>query len=111
MDAIRKSIPHLRDDCCHTELIQAGLFATKSGIIRNVEERIAGFLASSENQPIGRFSDQLFLRKCVWPAVREHAVTHDSVYTYGIDVRNIPSEVSGASGVRNHFIGANYANH
>ena len=101
----------IRDDCCHTELIHAGLFAAQSGIVRDMEDKIAGFIASPENQPIGRFSDQLFLRKCVWPIVRECAVTHDSVYGYGTDVRGIRSDVPGDTGVRNYFIGANFANY
>jgi tetratricopeptide (TPR) repeat protein len=107
----RKPFHIIRDDCCHTELIHAGLFGAKSGIVNNVEQRIAGFIASEENWPIGRYSDQLFLRKCVWPMVREHAVTHDSVYGYGTDVREIPPRAPSTSEDCNYFIGANYANY
>ena len=101
----------IRDDCCHTELIHAGIFAARSGIIGDIEERIASFVASEENRPIGRYSDQLFLRKCVWPMVRERSVTHDTVYRYGTDVRGIPSDLLQGSADRNYFIGANYANY
>jgi len=107
--ASQKPFHIIRDDCCHTELIQAGLFAAKSGILNKIEERIANFVASDTNLPIGRFSDQVFLRKCVWPVVRDHALTHDSVYSYGSEVRDIPAAVAGTPGVRNHFIGATFA--
>jgi hypothetical protein len=102
----------IRDYCCHTELIHAGMFAARSGIVDHVEERIAAYIATAGgNQPIDRTSDQLFLGKCVWPMVRERALTHDSVYGYGTDVRVIPSEVADEAGPRNAFIGANYANY
>lgn len=107
----KKPFHIIRDDCCHTELILAGLFGARSGILGDIEEKIAAFIASDANRPIGRFSDQIFLRTCVWPTIREHAVTHDSVYGYGADVRAIPSDVSESSGFRNHFIGSNYANY
>ena len=105
----KKPFHIIRDDCCHTELIQAGIFAARSGVVRDIEESIASFVAAEENQPVGRFADQLFLRKCVWPVVREHAVTHDTVYGYGTDVRDVPSALPGRPGIRNAFIGANYA--
>jgi hypothetical protein len=101
----------IRDDGCHTELIHAGLFGARSGIVDRVEDRIATFIATERNEGNDRFSDQLFLRKCVWPMVREHALTHDSIYGYGADVRAIPSDVPDAPGLRNAFIGANYANY
>lgn len=102
----------IRDDCCHTELVLAGLFAARSGVVRDVRARIAGFLASLGGQPPGRYADQLFLRSWVWPAVRGGIVTHDTVYGFGDDVRVVPSEVgAGGLSVRNAFMGANHANY
>ena len=102
----------IRDDCCHTELILAGLFAARSGVVRDVGARIAGFLASLGGQPPGRYADQLFLRTWVWPAVRGGIVTHDTVYGFGDDVRDVPAEVGrGSLSIRNAFMGANHANY
>ena len=101
----------IRDHCGHTELIHAGLFAARAGVVDQVEERIATYIATAGNLGFDRTSDQLFLGKCVWPVVREHALTHDSVYGYGADVRPIPSDIADRPGPRNSFIGANYANY
>ena len=101
----------IRDDCCHTELIHAGLFAARSGIVSQLEQRIASFLSLPQSQPIGRYSDQLFLRTCIWPIVRDHAVTHDRIYGYGTDVRATPPEICAAPGVHNVFMGANHASY
>jgi hypothetical protein len=37
----------IRDDCCHTELILAGLFGIRSGVLRNVAARMACFLQTT----------------------------------------------------------------
>lgn len=102
----------IRDDCCHTELILAGLFAARSGVVRDVAGRIAGFIKSLGGQPPGRYADQLFLRTWVWPAVRGGIVTHDTVYGFGDDVRDVPADVGrGSLSIRNAFMGANHANY
>jgi hypothetical protein len=99
----------IRDDCCHTELILAGLFAARAGVLGRIEEHLARFINSSGDRGVGRYSDQLFLRQCIWPLVREHTVTHDRIYGYGTDVRQIPAEIPNVSGLRNTFMGAAYA--
>ena len=101
----------IRDDCCHTELILAGLFAARAGVLGRIEEHLARFINAAGDRGAGRYSDQLFLRECIWPLVREHTVTHDRIYGYGTDVRQIPAEIPNASGLRNTFMGAAYANY
>ena len=102
----------IRDDCCHTELILAGLFAARSGVVRDVAGRIGAFLASLGGQSPERYADQLFLRTWVWPAVRGGILTHDTVYGFGDDVRGVPDGVGkGVSAIRNAFMGANHANY
>ena len=99
----------IRDDCCHTELILAGLFAARTGVLGSVADRLAGFVNSVADRGAGRYSDQLFLRQCIWPLIRDHAVTHDRIYGYGTDVCSVPVELPGATGLRNKFMGAGYA--
>jgi acetolactate synthase regulatory subunit len=99
----------IRDDCCHTELILAGLFAARAGVLGRIEDRLAEFVRSTQDQGAGRYSDQLFLRQCVWPLVKDHAVTHDRIYGYGTDVRGVPTELPQATGPQNAFMGAGYA--
>ena len=101
----------IRDDCCHTELILAGLFAARAGVLGRIEEHLARFINAAGDRGAGRYSDQLFLRQCIWPLVREHTVTHDRIYGYGTDVRSVPGEIPTASGLRNTFMGAAYATH
>lgn len=99
----------IRDDCCHTELILAGLFAARAGVLGSVEEQLAGFIQAAGDRGAGRYSDQLFLRECIWPLVRDHAVTHDRIYGYGTEVKAVPTELPNATGLRNSFMGAGYS--
>lgn len=101
----------IRDDCCHTELILAGLFAARAGVLGRIEEHLARFINAAGDRGTGRYSDQLFLRERIWPLVRDHAVTHDRIYSYGTDVRDVPPDIPNASGLRNTFMGAAYANY
>jgi len=101
----------IRDDCCHTELILAGLFGARAGVLGSIAEQLAGFIHSAGDRGAGRYSDQLFLRECIWPLVRDHAVTHDRIYGYGTDVRRVPTELPDAVGLRNSFMGAGYASY
>ena len=79
----------IRDDCCHTELMLAGLIGIQSGVLRDVAGQIAQFLKTSGEAGWKRFADQLFLRECVWPLARQHALTHDTVYGYGTHVHQV----------------------
>lgn len=99
----------VRDDCCHTELILAGLFGIRSGVLRNIEHRIERYLQTRGAAARERYTDQLFLRHCVWPAVREHALTHDRIYGYGTQVRALTHPEQAGQEPRNTFIGANHA--
>lgn len=106
-----KSFHVIRDDCCHTELILAGLFGARSGVVSDVVGRIRAFLAGAGVHPADRYADQLFLRTWVWPAVRGSVLTHDTVYRYGDDVREVPRDIDDGGGTRNAFMGANHANY
>ena len=99
----------IRDDCCHTELILAGLFGIRSGVLRDMGQRIARYLQAAGPAARERYADQLFLRHAVWPSVREHALTHDRVYNYGTHVQPLVHAPAAGQGPRNAFIGANHA--
>jgi tetratricopeptide (TPR) repeat protein len=98
----------IRDDCCHTELILAGLFGIRAGTVREIEARIANFLQKSGAAGWARFGDQLFLRSSVWPWVRAHTLTHDSVYGFGAQLHPVAYVAQANEGPRNAFIGANH---
>lgn len=99
----------IRDDCCHTELILAGLLGIRAGVLRDMPARIANYLQSADNTVVRRFADQLFLRHTLWPALRDHSLTHDTVYGYGTQVQTMAFEHAPHHGPRNSFIGANHA--
>lgn len=99
----------LRDDCCHTELILAGLCGIRSGVVRGIRQRIGHFLSQSGEAGWKRFGDQLFLRHTLWPLVREHTLTHDPIYGYGHQVRAVGYQDHAQQGPRNTFMGANHA--
>jgi tetratricopeptide (TPR) repeat protein len=105
-----KHIFHIiRDDCCHTELILAGLFGIRSGVIRNVRSQIEEFIQSNGAAAWQRYADQLFLRHHIWPTVRKHTLTHDTIYCYGEHVKPLTYPPKPDDGPRNTFIGANHA--
>lgn len=99
----------IRDDCCHTELILAGLWGIRSGVLRGIRQRIDDFLTRAGHEGWKRYGDQLFLRHTLWPALREDALTHDTVYGYGLQVHAVDYREHPQQGPRNTFIGANHA--
>ena len=64
----------MRDWGSHTELILAGLWGATSGSITNVSAKITDFLANYHRST--HFADQFFLRECVWPIAKNHALHH-----------------------------------
>jgi hypothetical protein len=99
----------IRDDCCHTELILAGLLGIRAGVLRGMKMRIERFLHASGPAGWKRYADQLFLRHVIWPAVRNHTWTHDQVYGYGEQVHALKLLEQEIKGPSNAFIGANHA--
>lgn len=102
----------IRDSCSHTELILAGLFGIKAGIVRNISDRLMAFMKSADVDISHRYSDQLFLRNCIWPIIKDLALTHDNLYKFGDHVVNAP-EIDSVKELNNHSIndhmGANYS--
>lgn len=68
----------MRDFPSHTEVLLAGLWGGVQGALPPLEELRARF--RPKTAPTRTF-DQVFLRECVWPVVRQSVLVHDSVYT------------------------------
>ena len=68
----------MRDFPSHTEVVLAGMWGGVSGVLPAVEEIRNAFRPTTA--PTRTF-DQLLLRECVWPVVRQSVLIHDSVYT------------------------------
>jgi len=99
----------IRDDCCHTELILAGLFGIRSGVVGNIQSHIDQFVQLHGSAAWDRYADQLFLRNFIWPLVRQHTLTHDQIYSYGEHVQPMKYVPTQQTQPLNNFIGANYA--
>lgn len=99
----------IRDDCCHTELILAGLLGIRAGVVRDMAARMEAFAHTAGAAAGNRYGDQLFLRNVVWPQVRAHSLTHDRIYAYGPQVQPVAYTAIANEGPRNIFTGANYA--
>lgn len=99
----------IRDDCCHTELILAGLFGIRSGVVGNIQTLIDRFLQQSGSAAWERYADQLFLRNFIWPLVRQHTLTHDQIYSYGEHVHPLKFVSTAPTQPFNSFMGANHA--
>jgi hypothetical protein len=83
---IQSALPcHIvRDYCSHSELILAGLFGVRGGVLANIENTMRHWLSLSG--PPVRWTDQYFLRACIWPLARDAALTHDPWFAYGSHV-------------------------
>ena len=99
----------IRDDCCHTELILAGLFGIRAGAMRDIRSRIDAYVGAQGQASWSRFADQLFLRTHIWPHVRENALTHDRIYGYGQRLQAMSYHPHASQGPMSSFIGANHA--
>ncbi|HET7879940.1 MAG TPA: tetratricopeptide repeat protein [Acetobacteraceae bacterium] len=93
----------IRDYFSHCELMLAGLFGVRGGVLDRVEDTMRNWLAGVDRT--SRWSDQHFLRACIWPLARDAALTHDSWFAYGSRVVPGTQIVTDA---RDH-VGANHS--
>lgn len=77
----------LRDFPSHTEVILAGMWGGAVGALPSVKGLRDAF---QPNTAPTRTFDQVFLRECVWPIVRQSVLIHDSVYTGCLGSRDFP---------------------
>ncbi len=70
----------IRDEVLHCEVMLAGLWGGKAGLLPDLPERVARWQAANPHRMNARVEDQRFLRFEVWPLARGCALIHDSVY-------------------------------
>jgi hypothetical protein len=69
----------MRDWITHTELILAGMWGGVGGALCGIEQ---GFRRYVHERFWSRTIDQQFLRECVWPAIRQSVLVHDSQFDF-----------------------------
>ncbi len=75
----------MRDSLAHLELILAGMWGGIAGVLPDM----AVMADAKIDDYGGRWADQIFLRREIWPRIRNIALTHDSHYRIG-DSRPFP---------------------
>ncbi len=73
----------MRDHPTHCELILAGMWGAVRGGLGPMRDRIIAYAAGEEPLLNDVEMDQRFLRRVVWPMVRDVALTHDDWFSFG----------------------------
>jgi len=68
----------MRDSYSHAELILAGMWGGKVGVLPNIIKMLECF----ENDRAEKWIDQSFLGTMIWPMIKDHALGHDDYYHY-----------------------------
>jgi len=72
---------HMRDYFSHTELLLAGMWAgCHNPNLPGIRELIAQYLKEEEAHQ--RFADQYFLRRSLWPTIRQSLLSHDALFGF-----------------------------
>ncbi|MBD9628746.1 tetratricopeptide repeat protein [Pseudomonas sp. PDM19] len=72
---------HMRDYFSHTELLLAGMWAgCHNPNLPGIRELIAQYL--KEEKAHQRFADQYFLRRSLWPTIRQSLLSHDDLFGF-----------------------------
>lgn len=72
---------HMRDYFSHTELLLAGMWAgCYNPNLPDIRELIADYLEKEEAHQ--RFADQYFLRRSLWPTIRQSLLSHDDLFGF-----------------------------
>ncbi|WP_440465532.1 tetratricopeptide repeat protein [Pseudomonas sp. YH-1] len=72
---------HMRDYFSHTELLLAGMWAgCHNPNMPGIRELIAQYL--KEEAAHQRFADQYFLRRSLWPTIRQSLLSHDDLFGF-----------------------------
>ena len=80
----------IRDWHSHSELILAGLFGLRGGLITGMADLMHAYMARRGATKAGKWTDQYFLREVIWPRVRDIALTHDRCFDFGVHVEPSP---------------------
>ena len=68
----------MRDHIYHMEVMLAGMWGGISRVLPNVRDLVH----FAHGYQANKWNDQEFLRDIVWPMVRNHTLSHDSVYRF-----------------------------
>jgi hypothetical protein len=74
----------MRDWWTHSDPIMAGMWGGRGGVLPQLEPMLAGYQSAMMETPNW---DQWFLRDCLWPTIRHHAMVHDRLFG---DERTLP---------------------
>lgn len=72
-----KNFHVMRDHIYHMELMLAGMWGGKAGVLPKLRERLLTDRRYFDN----RFADQAFLMNEIWPLIRGDVLSHDSYYS------------------------------
>jgi hypothetical protein len=70
----------MRDWWTHSDPIMAGMWGGRGGMLPRLEAMLAGYQPAMMETPNW---DQWFLRDCLWPTIRHHAMVHDRLFGDG----------------------------
>ncbi|MCP1772036.1 tetratricopeptide (TPR) repeat protein [Neisseria perflava] len=79
----------MRDWYTETNLIMAGMWGVRHGLLSGIRAWIKQFVAAGNLHPT--HADQYFLERYVWPRIKKYALHHDSVL--GLPDTQWPSEL------------------
>ena len=68
----------IRDWYSHTDLILAGLWGARSGLLPNIYELILSYINNNKIHPT--HADQMFLAEVIWPKIYRYCKHHSSVF-------------------------------
>jgi len=71
---------HMRDYFTHTDLMLAGLWGGCNGVFKDVRTLMHQFITGYKGAE--RFTDQQFLKKVLWPTVRNSILNHDEIFNF-----------------------------
>jgi hypothetical protein len=93
----------MRDYYSHTELLLAGLLGGCAGVFDELRSNMRTYALEHTHEQ--RVVDQHFLRKCVWPTVRQSLLTHDSWFGF-LNAQPFPEHSAHGLGEQFH-VGCN----
>lgn len=70
----------MRDSGSHTELVLAGMWGAVGGAVDDMRGRIERFVA--KGYEMRHFADQEFLRRELWPYIRQSVCAHDRLFGF-----------------------------
>ncbi len=79
LDWLRSGQPFhvMRDQPAHSELVLAGMWGAHRGNVRGMGQKILVFAESQKKALNSRVYDQVFLRRVIWPLMRDRVVLQD----------------------------------